>query len=106
VGSSLNWPTKPHPILPGVPEEGKRATSSAMRWASLIKLKLLAMMVWLIAVGSAARADDTVTLKSADGQYQIVLPAGWASADFQVDNVRRSARVIKNSRIRRVVAEL
>src|SRR5271168_3475073 len=58
----------------------------------MIRLKLLAALVWLTALSATpVLADDTVTLKSADGQYQFVVPAGWESADFHVSAVQIGA---------------
>jgi len=70
------------------------------------RLTLLMAIVWLMALSAAPlRADDTVTLKSTNGQYQLVLPAGWASADFQVDNVQIGASDKHLGEYAEVVAE-
>ncbi len=56
------------------------------------KLSIAAAILFCItAPATVLLADDTVTLHSADGQYQLVVPTGWGPADFHVQNIQISA---------------
>jgi hypothetical protein len=46
----------------------------------------LAMLIGSLAIIQSTRADskNTTTFTSPDGQYQLTLPDGWTTADFQV----------------------
>jgi hypothetical protein len=68
--------------------------------------KFAAALVYMIALSAMPLlADDTATLKSADGQYQFVVPAGWESADFHVANVQIGATNKHLGEYAEVVAE-
>lgn len=69
-----------------------------MRWVPV----LLTVMLLLPAL---AWADDTETLHSADGQYQLVLPKNWESKDFHLSTVQIGAINKKRGEYAEVIAE-
>ena len=50
-------------------------------------------------------ADDSVTLTSPNGQYNLTTPKGWGSADFKVDNVQIGASNPHRGEYAEVVAD-
>jgi hypothetical protein len=52
-----------------------------------------------------ADSNDGPTLRSADGQFQLKLPSGWESKDFQLDAVQIGAIDKKNGEYLELVAE-
>jgi hypothetical protein len=52
----------------------------------------LCVLCGLIGISQVAGADsDSTTLRSADGQYQFVVPKGWEANDFHLDAVQIGA---------------
>jgi hypothetical protein len=56
----------------------------------ILRLFFLAMSM-LTAQWAQADAGDSNTLRSADGQYQLVVPSHWESNDFHLSNVQIGA---------------
>jgi len=52
---------------------------------------LVMAMGMLVAPWIRADSGDTNTLRSADGQYQLVVPSSWESNDFHLPNVQIGA---------------
>jgi hypothetical protein len=59
----------------------------------IMRRLVLGLIVLIIAAAGPVRAgsDDSVTLRSTDGQYQLVLAKGWEAKDFHVDAVQIGA---------------
>ncbi len=56
------------------------------------RIALIIVTIAILAPGIApADFGDGKTFRSADGQYQLVLPKGWESTDFHVDTVQIGA---------------
>lgn len=63
------------------------------------------MVFCLTALAIPLLADDTVTLHSANGQYQLVAPKGWGAADFHVESVQIGASDPHRGEYAEVVAD-
>jgi hypothetical protein len=74
---------------------------------SSMKSQVLVAVATLLFTLSFARADskNTVTLSSPDGDYELALPDGWESANFNVANAQISAENKSRGEYVMVIAE-
>jgi hypothetical protein len=63
------------------------------------------IVVCVAAAASPLLAGDIVTLQSANGQYQLVVPKGWGPADFHVNDVQIGASYPHRGEYAEVVAD-